>query len=193
MRMTSKILSGAVLLAAMGAATFSVGLATSASHTNTFNGRATTGPTMVAPGLSLPIDLVGSPTCFYGLGYVYRASGTARGSLPGSFTYEEHGCLLSDYGAPTGRFDSGVYTLDPNRPGPNVTINIVPAGFSHGIALAPASALSPGDMAMVARLGLPIDKGTRLAATFNQPTSCGPGRGYATPTYTEIAAEITFC
>lgn len=191
----SRVLLRALGIGAAVAAVLITGLGTASAggSTDVLNGRATSGAadgtsTGILSGLPFPIGTSYNPSCFFGLGYAYYAAGRATGSLPGTFTYEERGCLLSDDGAPTGRFDSGVYTIHPRKPGPDLVVSYASVAMGGGV-IGKKSAFPPGDQKLIAKLGL---KTGQPYMSFTYPGSCGPQTGYASTNYQEIAVEITF-
>src|SRR6185437_8414475 len=127
-----------------------VAFADSGTATDLFVGTATTGVGQPMPLEIDPSDVTVRGDGAIGLGYTYRAIGTARGRLPGDFTYEEHGYLFFVNPADPDTFVGGnlvsaVFTLTPNRHLPVVRIaDTDPEAYRSGVNTAKVSQLPPG-------------------------------------------------
>ena len=195
------ILSSLVLLTVLSGS--GVAFADSGTATDLFVGTATTGV-----GQPLPLEIDPSNVTVrndgaIGLGYTYRAIGTARGRLPGNFTYEEHGYLFFGNPADPSTFVgsnllSAVFTLTPNRQSRVVRIvDTDPAAYRSGTETVKVSQLSPD-----VRRSL-----DQLSAAFREPSSHAGSvtygyftftdnqvtfTGYSTPDSRQFAIRITF-
>ena len=156
------------------------------------------GSALVPLGQSSPIDVDPSDLTTradgaIGLGYTYRAAGQASGTMPGSFTYEEHGYLFftnpTDPSTMVGsRFVSGAFTLLPTgRRLPLVIADTAPASYTSGV-----QTLQVGAQIRRNLEGLTGRPGPLTYGYFTFSNSEGTFTGYATPDFTRFAIQITF-
>jgi hypothetical protein len=130
-----------------------------------------------------------------GFGYTYRAGGKAFGSLPGSFTYLEHGYIYftnpADPSTMVGsRFVSGVFTLAPDGSQASVQIaDTAPQLYTSGIQTVMTQL---GPRAHLQQLGLLGEAGSLTYGYFTFTNNHGTFTGYATPDFLHFAIRITF-
>lgn len=130
----------ALLMATVALSMFgSVAFARTTRATDLFVGKATTGAGQPTPVDVNPSDIKVAPDGSIGLGYTYKATGTARGDVDGPMNYEEHGHLYftnpADQTTFTGSsFESGVFTIAATREHKAVSIaDTNPAAYQHGV------------------------------------------------------------
>ena len=156
------------------------------------------GSAVVRPGHNSPVDINPSDVTTradgaVGLGYTYRATGEASGSLPGHFTYEEHGYLY--FANPTdpstmvgSSFSSGAFTLVSSRRGqPLVIADTAPSSYTSGV-----QTLQLGAHLRKYLGGSAGPTGSLTYGYFTFSNSQGTFTGYATPDFTQFAIQIAF-
>jgi len=177
-----------------------VAAAGAATATDVFRGTATTGV-----GQPFPVDVDVNPSHWVvrgdgaiGLPYTYLADGTAEGSLPGTFVFEEHGYIYFMNPADPATFagnslTSALITLRPRRPGAPVAIAI-PYTFGGGTGA--VSAVPHGAMRslsqVIGKSGVLPKGGDLTYGLFQFTDALGTFTGYATPDFRRFAIEITF-
>ncbi|MGH2457785.1 MAG: hypothetical protein ACRDIY_02835 [Chloroflexota bacterium] len=189
------------LLAVLG--TGGVASANNETATDLFVGSATTGAGQPTPVDVDPADVIARADGAIGLGYVYRAIGTARGRLPGDFSYEERGYLFfvnpSDPTTFAGSsLVSAAFTLTPSHHLPVVRIiNTDPGAYRSGVETVKVSQVPPGTRRTLGHLSAetralrPRD-GSITYGYFTFTDDHGTFTGYSTPDSRQFAIRITF-
>jgi hypothetical protein len=158
-----------------------------------------TGTAVVPPGGSPvqvdPHDVVIGAGGAVGFGYRYQANGAASGQLDGTFQYQEHGYLFfsnpSDPSTLVGsRFESGVFTLTPNRADrkPVKVADTAPDKYTSGIKNV-ADKVRPQ---VTKNLGILGHDGPLTYGYFTFTNTHGTFTGYATPDFMHFIIQIEF-
>jgi hypothetical protein len=170
--------------------------------TDTFVAQATTGA-----GQAMPVEIdptskpVSGPNGSIGLAYIFKASGEAFGSVPGTLTYVEHGYLyfmnpLNPATYVGSEYSDATFTVTAR--GTARTVKVVdtnPAAYSHGtnsVAL-PKGGHGASDAygAGLKKLGL-LNGNNVTYGYFGFTTNYGTFTGYATPDFRNFTIRVKF-
>ena len=201
-RMKQVILAALALLmaVAMGASPARAGEETA---TDVFLCAATTGAGQPLPVDINPADVTMRSDGATGLGYTFQATGHAMGSLPGAFTYEEHGYLFfTDPSNPASfvgsSYRSATFTLTPEGAGfPIQIMDTNPSAYTNDTLTTALADLSPQAQQLLGDLigpqtGLMPADGSITYRSFTFTDELGTFSGYATPDSRNFAIEISF-